>query len=123
MYRVLFLINSRLKSVKEHIKDKRNNELMLAYYQGFEAALKDIKKKVNEVYEEQEEIEKISEQDRLNANEYHYENYKNILVALNAGDEAEARAICVKEMNIIDEDSFIENDEEGKIIELPTNHD
>lgn len=52
----------------------------------------------------------MSEQDRINANEYHYENYKNILIALNSGDEAEAKAICVREMNIIDEDSFIEND-------------
>ena len=60
----------------------------------------------------------MSEQDRLNTNDYHYENYKNILIALNSGDEAEAKAICILQMNIIDEDSFIENDEEGKIIEL-----
>lgn len=65
----------------------------------------------------------MSEQDRLNANDYHYENYQDILAALDSGDEAEARAICVREMNIINEDNFIENDEEGKIIELPTNHD
>lgn len=62
----------------------------------------------------------MSEQDRKNANEYHYKNYKDILIALNSGDEAEAKAICVREMDIIDEDSFIENDEKGKIIELPT---
>lgn len=62
----------------------------------------------------------MSEQDRKNANEYHYENFKNILTALNNGDEAEAKAICVREMNIINEDSFIDNDEKGKIIELPT---
>lgn len=60
----------------------------------------------------------MNERDRKNANDYHYQNYKNILIALNSNDEAEAKAICVKEMNIIDEDSFIENDEEGKIIEL-----
>ena len=60
----------------------------------------------------------MNERDRKDANEYHYENYKNILIALNSGDEAEARAICVREMNIIDEDSFIENDEEGKNLEL-----
>ena len=65
----------------------------------------------------------MSEQDRINANEYHYENYKSILIALNSGDEAEAKAICVREMNIIDEDSFIDNDEKGKIIELPTKID
>ena len=65
----------------------------------------------------------MSEQDRKNANEYHYEKYKNILIALNSGDEAEAKAICVREMNIIDEDSFIDNDEKGKIIELPTKID
>lgn len=65
----------------------------------------------------------MSEQDRINANKYHYENYKNILIALNCNDEAEAKAICVREMNTIDEDSFIENAEKGKIIELPTNHD
>lgn len=69
-------------------------------------------------------VEKVmSEQDRLNANDYHYENYQDILEALSNGDEAEARAICVREMNIIDKDNFIENDEEGKIIELPTNDD
>lgn len=60
----------------------------------------------------------MSEQDRKNANKYHYENYKNILIALNSNDETEAKAICVREMNIIDEDSFIENDETDKIIEL-----
>jgi hypothetical protein len=65
----------------------------------------------------------MSEQDRINVNEYNYENYKNILIALNSGDEAEAKAICVREMNIIDEDSFIDNDEKGKIIELPTKID
>lgn len=45
----------------------------------------------------------MSEQDRINANKYHYENYRNILMALNCNDEAEAKAICVREMNIIDE--------------------
>ena len=60
----------------------------------------------------------MTEQDRLNMNEYHYNNYKSILIALNSKDEAEARAICTREMNIIDTDNFIENDEENKIIEL-----
>ena len=58
----------------------------------------------------------MSEQDRINANEYHYENYKQILIALNSNDEAEARAICTREMNIIDQDMFIENDSEDKEI-------
>lgn len=62
----------------------------------------------------------MSEQDRLNANDYHYSNYERIY---NAKDLAEAKAIALEEMRIIDEDNFIENDEEGKIIELPTNHD
>lgn len=66
----------------------------------------------------------MSEQDRINANKYHYENYKNILMALNCNDEEEAKAICIREMSIIDDDNFINNDEKkGKIIELPTNHD
>ena len=63
---------------------------------------------------------RMSEQDRLNANEYHYNNYEKIY---NAKDLAEAKAIALEEMRIISEDMFIENDEEGKIIELPTNHD
>lgn len=46
----------------------------------------------------------MSEQDRLNSNDYHYKNYKDILIALNSNDEAEAKAICRREMNIIDED-------------------
>lgn len=54
----------------------------------------------------------LTEQDRININDYHYDNYKNILKALNSGDEAEIRAICVREMNIIDQDNYIENDNE-----------
>nr|DAM85247.1 MAG TPA: hypothetical protein [Caudoviricetes sp.] len=64
----------------------------------------------------------MSEQDRINANEYHYSNYKRILKALDNKDEAEARAICTREMNIIDKDISIEEyediEEKGKIIEL-----
>lgn len=60
----------------------------------------------------------MNERDRKDVNDYHCQNYKDILIALNSNDEAEAKAICVREMNIIDEDNFIENDEEGKIIEL-----
>lgn len=64
----------------------------------------------------------MSEQDRINANEYHYENYKQILIALNSNDEAEARAICTREMNIIDQDMFIENDSEDKEIKELVNN-
>ena len=57
----------------------------------------------------------MNEQDRLNANDYHYSNYEKIY---NAKDLAEAKAIALEEMRIISEDNFIENDEEGKILEL-----
>ena len=57
----------------------------------------------------------MSEQDRINANDYHYSNYEKIY---NASDLAEAKAIALEEMRIISEDNFIENDEEGKNIEL-----
>lgn len=64
----------------------------------------------------------MSEQDRINANEYHYSNYKRILKALDNKDEAEARSICIREMSIIDKDISIEDDddieEKDKIIEL-----
>ena len=59
--------------------------------------------------------ENMSEQDRLNANDYHYSNYEKIY---NASDLAEAKAIALEEMKIISEDNFIENDEEGKKLEL-----
>lgn len=62
----------------------------------------------------------MSEEDRMNANEYHFSNYKKIIEALDNNDETQARAICVTEMNIIAEDFVIEDDEdfESKIIEL-----
>lgn len=62
----------------------------------------------------------MSEQDRLNANDYHYSNYEKIY---NAKDLAEAKAIALEEMKIIYDDNFIENDEEGIIKELPTDQD
>ena len=62
----------------------------------------------------------MTEQDRKNSNKDHYENYKQILIALNSNDYDEAKKICKREMDIIDTDNFIENDEEGKIIELAT---
>ncbi len=57
----------------------------------------------------------MSEQDRLNMNDYHFNNYEKIY---NAKDLAEAQSIALEEMRIISEDNFIENDEEGKIKEL-----
>lgn len=63
----------------------------------------------------------MSETDRVMANEYHEQNYLDILKALNNHDEAEARAICVREIKIINEDFAIEADEEDKkIIEFST---
>lgn len=54
----------------------------------------------------------LTEQDRINSNEYHYNNYKEILKAINSNDEAEVKAICIREMNIIAQDDYIENDNE-----------
>ena len=59
--------------------------------------------------------ENMPEQDRLNMNDYHFNNYKRIY---DAKDLAEAKAIALEEMRIISEDFAIENDEECKIIEL-----
>ena len=57
----------------------------------------------------------MSEQDRINANEYHYSRYEEIY---NAKDLSEAKSIALGEMKIISDDFYIENDAEGKIIEL-----
>jgi len=46
----------------------------------------------------------MNEQDRLNANEYHYENYKQILMEINSSNADKAKEICRREMSIIDED-------------------
>ena len=62
----------------------------------------------------------MNEQDRINANKYHYSNYEKIY---NAASLEEAQTIALEEMRIINEDNFIENDEEGIIIELPTDQD
>lgn len=45
----------------------------------------------------------MSEQDRLNANEYHFSNYERIY---NAKDLTEAQAITLEEMRIISEDNL-----------------
>lgn len=40
--KILWYIDEEIKNVKQHSKDKRNNEIVLAYYKGYEAALKDL---------------------------------------------------------------------------------
>jgi len=47
----------------------------------------------------------MTEQDRLNANNYHYSNYERIY---NAKDLVEAKAIALEEMKIIYDDKEIE---------------
>lgn len=59
----------------------------------------------------------MNDKDRINANEYHFCNYRNILSAINDRAYEEAKAICIREMNIISIDDDIEYSE-GKIIEL-----
>ena len=51
----------------------------------------------------------MSEQDRINANKYHYSNYERID---NASTLEEAKAIARREMKIMDDDNYIENGEE-----------
>lgn len=46
----------------------------------------------------------MSEQDRINANDYHYTNYERIY---NAPNLETARAIALEEMKIIHDDNFI----------------
>lgn len=62
----------------------------------------------------------LTEQDRVNINKYNYGRYEAIY---NAKDFEEAKRIALEEMKIIDDDDYIENDEEGIIIELPTDQD
>ena len=57
--KILWYIDEEIKNVKQHSKDKRNNEIVLAYYKGYEAALKDLKKKTAKIKKE-EEKNKIS---------------------------------------------------------------
>lgn len=61
----------------------------------------------------------MNEQDRIYANEYHFRNYERIY---NAKDLEEARKIALNEMKIIQDDLFIENDEEETKKELATEH-
>ncbi len=57
----------------------------------------------------------MTEQDRIYINEDNFKVYEKIY---NAKNLEEARMLALQEMKIIQEDIFIENDEEGKIIEL-----
>ncbi|MBS5863303.1 MAG: hypothetical protein KIC54_01275 [Clostridium sp.] len=47
-------INSNIKNVQSHSKDSRNTELILAYYNGYETALKEMKKEVVKIKQEKE---------------------------------------------------------------------
>lgn len=61
----------------------------------------------------------MSEQDRKNANDYHYSNYERIY---NATDLAEAKAIALEEMRIISDDDNIEEDEIKELAKDVENH-
>ena len=60
----------------------------------------------------------MSEQDRINANNYHYSNYERIY---NAQTLEEAQAIALEQMKIIYDDNYITNGEEDTKIELADN--
>lgn len=57
----------------------------------------------------------MSEQDRINANDYHYSNYEKIY---EASTLEEAQAIALEQMKIIYIDNCIENSEEDTKKEL-----
>jgi len=61
----------------------------------------------------------MSEQDRRNANDYHYSNYERIY---NAIDLAEAKAIALEEMRIISDDNEIEEDKIKELAKNVENH-
>jgi hypothetical protein len=60
----------------------------------------------------------MSEQDRRNANDYHYSNYEKIY---NATDLAEAKAIALEEMRIISDDEDIDEDKVKELADV-ANH-
>ena len=60
----------------------------------------------------------MSEQDRRNANDYHYSNYEKIY---NATDLAEAKAISLEEMRIISDDEDIDEDKVKELADV-ANH-
>lgn len=47
-------INSNIKNVQSYSKDSQNTELILAYYNGYETALKEMKKEVVKIKQEKE---------------------------------------------------------------------
>lgn len=55
--KILWWLNEEIKNVRYHRKDKRNTDLILAYYDGYEAALKEIKTKVTKIKKEEAECE------------------------------------------------------------------
>ena len=57
----------------------------------------------------------MSEQDRINANEYHYSIYEKIY---DASTLEEAQAIALEQMKIIYDDNYIANGEEDTKKEL-----
>lgn len=61
----------------------------------------------------------MSEQDRMNANDYHYNNYERIY---NTTDLAEAQAIALEEMRIISDDNRIEEGEIKELVNDVENH-
>lgn len=50
--KILWWLDEAIKNVKHNKKDKRNTELVSAYYEGYNAALKEIKKKVITIEQE-----------------------------------------------------------------------
>lgn len=54
LQKILWWINSEIRNVKSHAKDKRNTSLIIAYYNGYETALKEMKKKVTKIKKEEE---------------------------------------------------------------------
>lgn len=52
--KIFCCINSNIKNVQSHSKDSRNTELILAYYNGYETALKEMKKEVVKIKQEKE---------------------------------------------------------------------
>ncbi len=59
--KILWWINEEIKNVKHHVKDKRNTELILAYYNGYETALKEMKKEIVKIRKEEEHANMVRE--------------------------------------------------------------
>lgn len=52
--KALAWIEREIKNTKEHRKDKRNTEKILNFYDGYEAALKEVKKEILKFKKEEE---------------------------------------------------------------------